>query len=198
MNANNLSTLASVLLFTSLATAEPALAGPGGPEGHGGPGGPHGVLDLLIGRPGVDSDGDGRITPKERKAARAADFKTIAGEDGYISLQELKDWKISKTTARFSALDTDANGQLSLAEFTADRTERAAVIAKNLFNIGDTNTDGSLSSEEFQTLAQAILNPIVPFAAMDADSDGKLSEAEFTTPPRGPGRKGKGGGRDAQ
>ena len=198
MNANNLSTLASVLLFTSLATTEPALASPGGREGHGGPGGPHGVLDLLIGRPGVDSDGDGRITPKERKAARAADFKIIAGEDGYISLQELKDWKISKTTARFSALDTDANGQLSLAEFTADRTERAAVIAKNLFNIGDTNTDGNLSSEEFQALAQAILNPIVPFAAMDADSDGKLSEAEFTTPPRGPGRKGKGGGRDDQ
>lgn len=198
MNANNLSTLASVLLFTSLATAEPALANPGRPEGHGGPGGPHGVLDLLIGRPGVDSDGDGRITPKERKAARAADFKIIAGEDGYISLQELKDWKISKTTARFSALDTDANSQLSLAEFTADRTERAAVIAKNLFNIGDTNTDGNLSSEEFQALAQAILNPIVPFAAMDADSDGKLSEAEFTTPPRGPGRKGKRGGRDAQ
>ena len=198
MNANKRSTLTTALLFTSLAMTGPALAGPGGPEGHGGPGGPHGVLDLLIGRPGVDSDGDGRITPKERKAARAADFKTIAGEDGYISLQELKDWKIARTTARFSALDTDANGQLSVAEFTADRTERAAVVAKNLFNIGDTNTDGNLSSEEFQALAQAILNPIVPFAMMDADDDGKLSETEFTTPPRGPGRKGKGAGKDAQ
>ena len=198
MNANKRSTLTTALLFTSLAMTGPALAGPGGPEGHGGPGGPHGVLDLLIGRPGVDSDGDGRITPKERKAARAADFKTIAGEDGYISLQELKDWKIARTTARFSALDTDANGQLSVAEFTADRTERAAVVAKNLFNIGDTNTDGNLSSEEFQALAQAILNPIVPFAMMDADGDGKLSETEFTTPPRGPGRKGKGAGKDAQ
>ena len=198
MNANKRSTLTTALLFTSLAMTGPALAGPGGPEGHGGPGGPHGVLDLLIGRPGVDSDGDGRITAKERKAARAADFKTIAGEDGYISLQELKDWKIARTTARFSALDTDANGQLSVAEFTADRTERAAVVAKNLFNIGDTNTDGNLTSEEFQALAQAILNPIVPFAMMDADDDGKLSETEFTTPPRGPGRKGKGAGKDAQ
>jgi len=197
MNAKKLSILAHAWLFAGLAASTPSLAGPGGP---GGPGGPFGIVELLIGPPGVDSDGDGRITPKEIKAARASEFKTAAGEDGYISLAELKALKATKAAARFTALDTDANGQLTESEFTANRTERGAVVAKNLFKIGDTNADGNLSNKEFATLAQSILNPIMPFAMMDADGDGRLSEDEFTAPPpRGPGHKGKsGGGKDDQ
>ena len=73
-----------------------------------------------------DANADGKITRAEMDAglkSRFADFDT--NNDGTATRDEMKASmearRAKMEAARFGALDTDKNGQLSLAEFTAAR-----------------------------------------------------------------------------
>ena len=52
---------------------------------------------------------------------------------------------------RFKQLDKDADGKLSLEEFTSKRTGEKAETAKKQFTKLDKDKDGALSLEEFKT-----------------------------------------------
>lgn len=52
---------------------------------------------------------------------------------------------------RFKQLDKDANGQLSLEEFTSKRTGEKAEAAKKQFTKLDANKDNFVSLEEFKS-----------------------------------------------
>lgn len=184
MNTSKATTLTAAALLVGLVNAHQALAGPGGP---------HGSFDLLLGSPfstATDADGDGRISPEEMQAARLAEFNAIRGDDYFVTLAELTTGQQNKAMARYTALNTDGADGLTVAEFTAGKTGERAVMATNLFKIGDTDANSLLSLDEFKALA-ATISPILPFAAMDTNGDGMLSEAELTTPPRRGGGMGK-------
>ena len=186
MKTPNVVSLTATVLLLTLANADQALAGPGGP---------HGAFDVLLGSPfsaATDTDGDGRISPEEMQAARLAEFNAIRGDDYFVTLAEMTVGQQNKASARYTALNTDGAEGLTIVEFTAGKSGESAVMATNLFKIGDTDANSLLSRDEFKTLATAIISPIVPFAAMDTDGDGKLSEAEFTAPPHHGGGKARG------
>ena len=186
MKTPNVASLTATVLLVTLANADQALAGPGGP---------HGAFDVLLGSPfsaATDTDGDGRISPEEMQAARLAEFNTLRGDDYFVTLAELTSGQQNKVVARYTALNTDGAEALTLAEFTAGKTGESAVTATNLFKIGDADANSLLSLDEFKVLAAAIISPILPFAAMDTNGDGKLSEAEFTAPPQHVGGKMRG------
>lgn len=69
---------------------------------------------------------------------------------------------IAQTPTTFAAVDTDASGELSLAELQAvwpDMTEAE-------FGTADTDTSGGLTAEEINAL-QAAAAPAVPAASAD-------------------------------
>lgn len=87
-------------------------------------------------RAAIDTDGDGIISPEERKAARdlmlekiaekrAERFAEIAGEDGVLSLEEFsalppfKRASAERVASLFARLDTDESGGVDLDEFVA-------------------------------------------------------------------------------
>lgn len=186
MKTPKIASLTAAVLFATLVNTGAVIAGPGGP---------HGAFDLLLGSPvsaATDTDGDGRISPEEMQAARLVEFNTIRGDDYFVTLAEMVAGQQNKASARYTALNTDGAEGLTVAEFTAGKTGESAVTATNLFRIGDTDTNSLLSLDEFKALAAAAMSPILPFAAMDTNGDGKLSEAEFTTPPQHGGGRGKG------
>lgn len=187
MNARSITPLA---LAIAMAAVSPSGFAKGGP---GGPGGAQGAAALFLGPPAeaADTDGNGKISREERQAARASEFKAIDinQTDGYASLAELQAWTAGKIAARFTALDADTSGGLSAAEFAGSAKGRQAITANNLFKLADTDANNALSAEEFTALAQLAVNPIFPFAAMDADGDGQVSAAEFTARPPRPDRQ---------
>lgn len=99
----------------------------------------------------VDADKDGKITPEEMQAFRAAE---IAG------------------------LDADGDGLITEAELaahiTAQMSERAAEMAKQRIAAHDTDGDGALSAAE---MSQPPM-PVGMFGRLDADGDGAVSQEE--------------------
>lgn len=196
--------LTKTTLALAVMCAAATLANPGFAQG--GPG--NGIGDLFMGPPpelaALDTDGDGKVSKTEMQAgqaiiqtARAEEFKIIDTDgDGYSTLEELQAWVAGKIAARFTTRDTDGNGALSLEEFTGGKTGQMAVKSRNIYRLIDTNGDSALSPDEFTTAAAQATNPLFHFAQLDRDGDGKVSAAEYTTPPRrrgpGPGNRGPG------
>jgi len=83
------------------------------------------------------------------------------------------------------AADTDGDSRLSQAEFVASALAR--------FDANDANRDGLISADEVQVAMQARRsegrNRI--FAALDSDSDGMISRAEFDARAEGRGERGE-------
>lgn len=184
MKTPKITSLAAAVLVGTLVNTGLAMAGPGGP---------HGAFDLLLGSPfsaATDTDGDGRISPEEMQAARLVEFNALRGDDYFVSLAEMVAGQQTKASARYTALNTNGAEGLAVAEFTAGKTGEQAVMATNLFKIGDADTNSLMSLDEFKALAAAAISPILPFVAMDTDGDGKVSETEFTTLPQHGGGKG--------
>ncbi|QLQ12320.1 MAG: EF-hand domain-containing protein [Brevundimonas sp.] len=90
--------------------------------------------------------------------------------------------------ARMQAADTDSDGRISRAEFTAKAAER--------MRAADSNGGGSVSAEERQAAGAAHRAEAMAqrFARLDTNSGGAISRAEFEAAPARGGR-GQPGGR---
>jgi Ca2+-binding EF-hand superfamily protein len=80
-----------------------------------------------------------------------------------------------KQRANFTKLDMDNNGQVTLAEYTADAQTKPDKLAKETskFVSLDKNQDGNLTVAEFEALRRQ------QFDEMDANCDGDMSWDEF-------------------
>ena len=87
------------------------------------------------------------------------------------------------------AADTDGDGRLSQAEFVASALAR--------FDGNDANRDGVITTDEVQAAMQARRGEMREriFAALDADSDGMISRAEFEASGDRRAERGAGAGR---
>lgn len=99
----------------------------------------------------VDADKDGKITPAEVDAFRAAEVTAAdTDKDGKLSAAELSAMQLARLTARAEDMaarmierhDADGDGLLTAAEFAT----RPA--PQNLFDRADTDADGALSEAE--------------------------------------------------
>ncbi len=109
----------------------------------------------------LDADGNGGVTRAELETAAAA---------------------------RFDALDADRDGRVSRAEMSTaletrdDRREaRAEKRAGKILARADANGDGALSAAEFDAATERMrrFRKGPGFAALDADSNGRLTEREL-------------------
>lgn len=135
-----------------------------------------------------------RLAQEHPDAPKAIFNGMDANHDGLVSLEEfmlqLRRHDRPPLDVVFRTADTNADGYLSFAEFSAipaivELAKRSPNAPQQLFTKMDTNTDGQLSLAEF--LAQPICPdgepPQDPFALADTDHDGFLSFAEFSAMP---------------
>ena len=117
-----------------------------------------------------DTNGDGVLNATERAAMQA----------------DLEAQHVAELKAKFTALDTDISGGLSLAEFTVGApTGATPAQVQAAFNRLDKNKDSSISLDEF--LAPHVDKPDrrladlkAKFTQLDTDASSGLSLAEFT------------------
>lgn len=137
---------------------------------------------------------DQDIPPTAQGAAHAAAHSSVVQRDVWARLDADDDGKISATEADadtifdgdFAAMDGDADGFVSDAEYrtfakvdTAQGATNAAshssVVQRDTWSRLDTDGDGRISAVE----ADADAGIDVSFPAMDSDSDGFVTDAEF-------------------
>lgn len=171
--------LMTASLIALLGTADFALARGGHGHGHGHGGAAFAPIRGAVLPPeqsALDTNGDGRISYTELKAARAAEFTTIDGNtDGFVSFAELQAGLEKKQADAYSAQDTDASGGLSLAEFT----ETDAGLRAKVFALADTNQDGILSAAESAALHPVFPHAVREFSVLDDDDDNQISSDEY-------------------
>lgn len=174
----------------------------GGPGRHGWKGGAEKMLEM---HPEADTDGDGQLSPEERRA-----------------FMETRRAEMTKgLLAAHPDLDKDGDGELSYEERKAGRETIEAFTRTQMSSKilvahpeADTDGDGKLSEEEFAAVRRGGRGPGHPgmgpdkmvqwlidhFDEVDTNSDGQLSKEELTQfkdslpefGPPGPGHKGFG------
>lgn len=127
----------------------------------GGPGGGAGLPPKLA---EFDKDGDGKLSETERAALRAAieakrlEFiaKYDANKDGVLDAAErakakadLEAQRAAERTAKFTTIDKDGNGKLTLAELGASLPDLSAERVAAVFKRFDADADGVISLAEF-------------------------------------------------
>jgi Ca2+-binding EF-hand superfamily protein len=92
-------------------------------------------------------------------------------DDRALSFEEFS----VKQRTTFTKFDTDGNGEVTLAEYTAEVQTKPDKLAKATSKFGnlDKNQDGNLTAEEFEAPRRQ------QFDEMDANCDGEMSWAEF-------------------
>ena len=139
----------------------------------------------------MDANKDGQLSKAEMDAAHAARMEKRAerkGERGGKRMANMTDeqkaeWQAKRAERRdthFAAMDTDKNGTLSEAEFTAGhakmgeghRGKHKGKRGGKMMERADTNGDKAVSKAEFTTAAMA------RFDRVDADKNGVISAAE--------------------
>ena len=107
--------------------------------------------------------------------------------DGFLSRAEVTTMSVKateKVVARmeqeFSALDTDKNGQVSLAEFKAGATAKVSQPAEVTLQRFDANKDGKISPTEYSAPV------LTAFDRTDTNKDGQVTadEAKAAATPR--------------
>lgn len=91
--------------------------------------------------------------------------------DGQITMEEMQ----NRGAARLAQADTDGDGFLSLSEIETAAAERVSAHAARMLERLDANSDGKLSAEEMQKPGRADRR----FNRVDADGDGAITKAEF-------------------
>ena len=110
----------------------------------------------------LDSNRDGNITKTEIEAAAAR------------ARQEADSTIAKRAEEGFKKLDTDKNGQLSLAEFKASIPPMQARPADTVLQRLDANKDGKITLQEFGAPTMAA------FDRLDANKDGTVSDQEIS------------------
>jgi Ca2+-binding EF-hand superfamily protein len=140
----------------------------------------------------LDSNGSGTITWEDFTRIRdqiCGQFGIVLDSpDGQRMEQAYRDWWEQLRTD----LDTDGNGQITMAEFAAAYTEGDARrffdeqlgrIVHLVGEIMDADHDGFITEPEYLALLAVADSDrqvaVEAFQQMDADGDGKLSLAEF-------------------
>lgn len=127
----------------------------GGPDM--GPRGHMGMMAPMFNFADADANKDGKVTPEEFAAYRAAKVAGIdTDKDGKISVEELATMNlkamqaIAQTRAErmVKALDTDGDGKLSAAELLA------MPVPPDAFAMIDTNMDGAIDQAEADAMQQ--------------------------------------------
>lgn len=148
-----------------------------------------------------DTNGDGTVTTAEIVAVKTADFNTAdADSSADLTLAEFLNIENTIQTRRiataFTALDTDLDSNITLAEFTASAsTETAVSYRTNVFTLADANGDLGLSLTEFTELKRkGQRSGIWSFARKDSNYDQLLTLAEYTATTSVNTRSGRHGG----
>lgn len=124
----------------------------------------------------LDANDDGKISKDEYVDDFVAasmgdleyDFKRLdSNKDGKLSKDEFEPFKND------ASLDTNKDGSISLEEFKEAIVIDTQAEIDKAFKAADKNNDGKLSKDEFEPFK---LNP-----ELDADKDGFISKAEFTS-----------------
>lgn len=137
--------------------------------------------------------------PRPPMMAQAMMSMLDTNKDSVVSADEFK----AHVETRFAAFDQDHDGQITEVEFKSAhddmpmggpkgppgddgrgpmanaRDEMRAAHQGQMFKTMDTNSDGVISREEFQTREQA------RFKEMDTNGDGQLSADELSAMPKG-------------
>jgi Ca2+-binding EF-hand superfamily protein len=99
--------------------------------------------------------------------------------DGFLSRDELQGMTakatqqvVAQMEQQFTAMDTDKNGQVSLAEFKAAATAKVSPNAEAALQRFDANKDGKVSATEFRAPVLAT------FDQVDANKDGIVTQDE--------------------
>jgi Ca2+-binding EF-hand superfamily protein len=99
--------------------------------------------------------------------------------DGFLSADELQNMTakatqnvVSQMEQQFTAMDTDKNGQVSLAEFKTAATARVSSNPGAALQRFDANKDGKVSQAEFRAPVLAT------FDQVDANKDGIVTQDE--------------------
>ncbi len=118
----NLPTRMPLIALVAIALAGAAVAQPAGRAGRG-PGGAFGLLAM-------DANGDGKLTRAELDASQRTRFAVFdANKDGTATPDEVKAFHEAKraemSKVRFETIDKDKNGQLSQAEVSSAKADKA-------------------------------------------------------------------------
>jgi Ca2+-binding EF-hand superfamily protein len=122
-----------------------------------------------------DTNKDGKVTADEAKAQLATHKQEMFGKrdangDGKLT----KDETGKMPEARFTALDTDKDGALSVSELEAGHPGMRGKHHGHEGKLpGDVNGDGAITKEEASAGAEQMAKKL------DADGDGKITKAEL-------------------
>jgi Ca2+-binding EF-hand superfamily protein len=134
----------------------------------------------------ADTDSNGVVTRAEAQAAATKMFARMdADGNGVITDADREARMAARRTQMFTSMDSDKNGQISRDEFMAHRHEgkergkgghrmgmRGHGHGKMMTGMADANKDGSVSQAEFTT---AMLSR---FDKSDANKDGQVTAEE--------------------
>ena len=115
------------------------------------------------------------VAAQETAPRGLPDFATLdADGDGQITQAELA----AQAEARFATIDTGSDGAVSAAELTAHMQAEAETRAAQMLARVDANGDGLIQPDEMQPRGGDMAARL--FDRADTDSNGTISEAEFT------------------
>ena len=133
------------------------------------------VAGLAIGAAIADSRGAGPMGGRGGMDERPSFTELDTDGDGNVTIAEMR----ARSAARFAEADTDGDGKLTSEELVAAASartaERAAARMGRMIEWRDTDGDGMLSLAEMGGDAGPKM-----FERLDADDDGMISEEEFS------------------
>lgn len=109
----------------------------------------------------IDTNRDGSITTAEADASQQRAAQQAATRSQQVAQQQ------------FNRLDTDRNGQLSLAEFEAGANKPRMVPGQQALNLLDANKDQKVTVAEFRA------KRLAQFDALDINRDGTVTPQEL-------------------